>query len=306
MRSDLTEKSGGTWDLRSFQEHPVLRFGDNLLILDEGALLARITAGVYWYVHDHEKATRGDKGRQAWTMAWGDIVEAATAEMLQRLTIPVLGASAGAGSFTEDDIEAAYPHSPHGAKRADFGIDFGDTICIFDATKAQLTTGTRSLASRDSFAKDMDKIVFDKALQLDQTARKLIDDESPLTGVSPAIPRRLMPVVVTDTPFPYLPPVERYIQEQLEARGLFTEHLVGSLGVITFAEVEMLAGVTSKGSTAARELEGWRSSPLHGSSLRNFLIDRYGREKANFQTAAQDQAINDTLNGIVALIDSWQ
>lgn len=106
----------------------------------------------------------------------------------------------------------------------------------------------------------MEKIVLEKAQQLDETARKLIHDESALTGVRPAHPPRIIPTVVTDTPFPFLPPVERHIQEQLNMRSLLIDHHVESLGVITLAELEMLAGVTNEGSTAAKELADWRAS----------------------------------------------
>jgi hypothetical protein len=58
------------WQMRPLQARPLLRLGDDVVVLDERHLVERVTRGLYWLVHDHEKETYGDKARGAWTQVW--------------------------------------------------------------------------------------------------------------------------------------------------------------------------------------------------------------------------------------------
>jgi hypothetical protein len=71
-----------TWDLSVFEEFPVVKIYDDLLVLDESLLWRRITTGLYWFVFDYLKRTRGESGWRLWTQAWGDIVEAVVRDLL--------------------------------------------------------------------------------------------------------------------------------------------------------------------------------------------------------------------------------
>ena len=55
------------WQMLPIQDRPLLRLGDDVVVLDERYLTERVTRGLYWLVHDHEKATYGDTARNRWT-----------------------------------------------------------------------------------------------------------------------------------------------------------------------------------------------------------------------------------------------
>src|SRR6266568_5381708 len=63
---DLADAFGNQaepWQMLPFQERPLLREGEYLVVLDEGYLLERVTRGLYWLVHDHEIARQGEAAR---------------------------------------------------------------------------------------------------------------------------------------------------------------------------------------------------------------------------------------------------
>ncbi|MGH2739388.1 MAG: hypothetical protein ACRDH6_02735, partial [Actinomycetota bacterium] len=82
--------SASRFDFLAFQERPVLRATPGLLVLDEAYLWERVTAGLYWIVHDHEKAG-GRKRRIRWNQAYGEMVELMAENQLETMAPPVLG-----------------------------------------------------------------------------------------------------------------------------------------------------------------------------------------------------------------------
>src|SRR5207248_8269647 len=73
------------WQLIPLQDRPLLRLGDDIVVLDEHYLLERMTLGLYWLVHDHEKTEHGETARLLWTQAYAEMVETRVEERLRTL-----------------------------------------------------------------------------------------------------------------------------------------------------------------------------------------------------------------------------
>ena len=246
-----TDKS--QWDLLAFESKPVLRFDQGLLVLDESLLWERITSGLYWFVFDHLKRTKGYREAERWTRAWGDVVEATVSDMLQTCALTTLdGASL---IWTEDDVQAAYGK---GKPATDFVLDRGDHLVMFEVVSGQLTTNTRVNLTRSGFDADLEKLVMSKVVQLDGTARSLLADEESLTGVSSSTPRLVLPVVVAAMGFPYIEPVVKHIRQLLNEKGLLQDARIEQLCIIDLRELEVLEGAAEAGRDPVTLLLSWQ------------------------------------------------
>jgi hypothetical protein len=263
------------WDFMAHIESPVLHYpGTNepggLVVIDLAFLLQKITFGLYWLVHDHLRDHEGDLARQRWTQAWGDMVEAMIEDSLRPHAPPVLGAQST--FYTEDDLKAVYP----GHKTSDVVIDAGDTIMAIEIGSGRPSAETTRGGSPDALRKDLERLAFKKIRQLDDTSRCLIRAPQDLLGYEgPARP--LQPVVVAAGGFVMSPVTANAVKEYCESHDLLT--FTRTPAMITVDEVEMLEGLAeSRGISMARVLEDWKASSLRDMTLRNYLLDRFGRD----------------------------
>src|SRR5207249_2025454 len=90
MRAALEGRSS-PFDFLPIQERPILRLDPGFLVLDEQYLWERVTRGLYWMVHDHERDHVGDSARQAWTQAYGEMIELMVEDQVRQMAPPDLG-----------------------------------------------------------------------------------------------------------------------------------------------------------------------------------------------------------------------
>ena len=261
----------GPWQLLPVQARPLLRLGDDIVVLDERYLMERVTRGLYWLVHDHERDTYGDQARNDWTKAYGEMVERFAEDRLRAMA-PQQLLGRGPAFFGEEDLQAAFPQQ----RSCDTVIDFGGDVVLAEIVSGTITVGTRH-GNAEAFRKDADRLVLDKADQVYTSARNLLRDpqptNSPLTG--PAA--RVFPVVVCGGQFPINPLSMRYINEQLKAKGLVPAGLVEPLALMDLEELEGCAALRERrGLTMPQLLRAWRSSAYSNAAFRNYLAYEYG------------------------------
>jgi hypothetical protein len=61
--------------MQSIQAGLLFRLDDDVVVLDERYLVERVTRGLYWLVHGHEKNVYGENPRRAWTQVWSEMIE---------------------------------------------------------------------------------------------------------------------------------------------------------------------------------------------------------------------------------------
>ena len=283
------------WDFLAFQRRPVLRTEQGLLVLDRELLFRRVTAGLYWDVHDHLAATEGDGARQQWTQLWGSIVEAVIEDEL--------GAHkpwAPEGTrlvWDEDDLAAAYGTD---SKRCDLVVDLGFALLVADVVSGQLTVATRIEGDLQAFQADMEKLVFKKVRQVHETCMNLIKDETALTGVTACPPRRLFPMVAIGSDFARHPVISNIIEEYRKREGLLEDARIAPLSVIDVSEAEALEGLAALGHGLTEVLTGWHNSAGASMSLRNYLIEQYPKEPETFRSPRMRAQVNSCFDGLQA------
>jgi hypothetical protein len=260
------------WQMLPLAERPLLRVGDNVIVLDERYLLDRVTRGLYWLVHDQEKLQHGEQARVLWTQAYGEMIESRAEDQLRQLAPPLV-TSAASTFFTEEDLQRAFPSS----KNIDAGIDFGADVVLAEVVSATVTVATRETPDAESFRKDAEKIVMKKARQLHATAVNLLTDPQPAGSPLRAPARRIFPVVVCGGQFPVNPITLRDVKRQLTTEGLLTDGRIQPLVLLDLEELEACDALHETRHVTMPQLVGdWQQSAYHEASLRSYLSFRYG------------------------------
>ncbi len=161
------------WQMLPIQDRPLLRLGDDVVVLDERYLVERVTRGTYWLVHDYEKFTYGENARNRWTQVYGEMVETRAEDQLRRMAPPLVGG--GRAFFTEEQRQAAFP----GTKNCDAGINCGGDVVLAEVVSGTVKLATREQADVASFREDAEKIVLAKARQLYVSAANLTKRPQP-------------------------------------------------------------------------------------------------------------------------------
>lgn len=266
------ERPRSTWDLLPFQETPVLDLGHGLVVLDDGFLLDRVTTGLYWVVHDHEKSAR-EADRHRWTQVYGDMVELQIEDSVDHLGLVSLGT--GPSVYTEEQLAEAYR-----GKIADRVVDRGDTFLLIEIVSGRLTIASRIDGDVDAFEADTEKLVMKKVRQLDGAGASLLEDGgAALTGLVRDIPVRILPVVVVAGGFggyPVNPVSVNCVHELIRSEGLLADGRFDSLCIIDAGEVELLEGLSERGYSPVGLLREWQESSLWRMPFVNWVLSRLG------------------------------
>jgi hypothetical protein len=290
------------WQMRPLQARPLLRLGDDVVVLDERYLIERVTRGLYWLVHDHEKETYGDKARGAWTQVWSEMVETRAEDQLRQMAPALCGG--GRAFFTEEALQAAFP----GTKNCDAGIDFGGDVVLTEVVSGTVKVQTRELADVGSFVQDTERIVLCKARQLYVTAGSLLRQPQPGKSPVKVPPSRIFPVVVISGQYPVNPLTIRYINEKLTAEGRRPDGTVQPLTVMDLEELEgCQALLQRKGRTLPQLLDAWRASPYRDAAFRNYLAYEIGGQELGRQGDVQDALAEsfDVIQQLLGAPGTW-
>jgi hypothetical protein len=229
----------GSWQLLPMQAAPLLRLGDDVVVLDERYLMERVTRGLAWLVHDHERDNHGDQARNLWTRAYGEMVERFAEDQLRPMAPALLGG--GQAFFTEEHLQAAFP----GKRNCDTVIDFGGDVVLAEIVSGTVTVPTRQ-GHAEAFRRDAKRLVLGKADQVYETARNLLRDPQPANSPLAQPAARIFPVVVCGGQFPINPLTTQYITEELQAQGLVPDGPIEPLALMDLEELEGCAALRER------------------------------------------------------------
>jgi hypothetical protein len=296
--SDELKACPRRWQMMPIQDRPLLRIDDTIVVLDEWDLIHRVTRGLYWLVHDHERDVHGDEARHTWTQTYANMIELRVEDQLQRLAPRLLGG--GSTYFTEEDLQAAFPKRKEASKAVDAGIDFGDATLLAEVVSAQVTVATREEVNVDAFKKDVERMVLKKARQLDATAKNLVRDQQPERSPLSVPAKKIYPVVVRGGAFPVNPATRRYIDDCLAQETLLApaDARIQPLALVDLEELERCEALSSaRGISLPAILAGWQSSPYRAMSLHSYLV-----QELRAADVGRPAGIQAALDGAFAVI----
>jgi hypothetical protein len=253
FKEKIEDAPESTWDLSVFEEYPVVKIYDDLLVLDESLLWRRITTGLYWFVFDHLKRTRGKSGWRLWTQAWGDIVEAAVLDLLTPFAnVDEFGKSI---IWDEHDLEQVYGSD---VKHADFVLVVGSNLLVVEVVSGQLTVGTRSKLDRQAFDSDIEKLFTKKARQLDETIGCIEEGAAALLGHDLPEDWKVIPIIVAAFGFPFFKPVISHVNAVAAREGLLQSPRIERFCILDLREIELLESAAEQGQNVGESLVTWQ------------------------------------------------
>ena len=261
----------GAFDFLPLQQTPVLNAEAGLLTLDLGYLWDRITLGLFWAVHDHEKENHGEVAREHWAQAYGEMIERMAEDAIASMSVPDLGG--GKTFFTEEDFGELY-----GGRRADAGLDLGRTLVLFEVVSGQLHTATRIEGDPEQFHRDTNRLVIEKCGQLTALADAILADPGRLTG-SAEVPR-IVPVVIAGGGYPVQDLTMRYIEARLAEEDLLTDGRIAPLAILRLSDLEILEALVEEGHSAGDVILRWKQSGYGHETFRNFVIAEFGGDRS--------------------------
>lgn len=269
--------TSGPWSFLPLERSPILRLGDQLLVLDESYLLSRITDGLYYAVADIEGPPSGSARRRAWSRAYSEVVEVALERRIETLapTIPVLGDGSMKTYFSEEDIRAAYvPKGKRGQghKVCDAAVWVpSQAWLLFEVVNGELKLPTRQGGDMDEFARDTDRLVIDKLRQLDATAADIALNESKLSQL-PLTADPIQPILIQGGHFPIHPVTIAYIEFRMKQESVLSHRArVHPLAILHWDELEVLEAIVERGESVMGLLSDWQKSSRRAMPLKNWI-----------------------------------
>jgi hypothetical protein len=288
------------WQMLPLQEHPVVALSNGLLVLDETYLMDRVATGLFWLVHDYEKATYGDAAAHTWRGNHGDLFEQLAERRIRRLAPPSLGSAPT--FFTEADLRDAYPGP--GKKHCDAGIDYGSTVVLAEVVSGQVSVSTRTLGEPQALQNDLERLVFKKTRQLHDTALRLLDASH--KGTAQLLGRgapRIHPVIVQGGQFPHSEVTRRLIDGQLSEERLLQDARIAPLSIVGLDDLELVELLRQRDGVSFPELlDGWRNSIYANTGLRNYLIETFRLHGGVKRTAEIQAELDPQLETITRLL----
>jgi hypothetical protein len=261
------------WQMLPLQTRPLLRIGEEVVVLDEPFLLEAVTTGLYWRVSDHVRNGDPDAWRP-WSVAYAEMVEALAEELINALAPVLLDGSSA--FFTEEDIKAAFATKRETPPNIDAGVDFGMGVTLFEIVNKHMSLQARS-GDLEAFKTDVDQAVITKAGQLDGTAALLQRDPQPPASPLQKPAGTVFPIVVCGNHFPVNPVTRNYVEERLRGSGKLQASGIKPLAVIDLDELESCVSLARAGVLLPDLLAGWLADVSYRKgSLTLYLWATYG------------------------------
>jgi hypothetical protein len=251
------------WYFTTFARYPLVRFGDELLLLDPDLLLRRCLG--YLPFFDVQETLIIDERKSEFSVfqrAFNDYSERVALESVQSMA-----GKGGRRVFDEKALQSAYP----GKKTADFAVDYGDAWLVVEVTTSQAQRDTVNAVSTTGLEKDRD-LVIAEAKQISATIDSLREHPEKL-GVSSVPNRRFFPIVLLTEGFPNHPMMQTLVREELRSQGILTNADTAPLELVGQNELDLIEGVVEHSRTTLPHILTEKAkSNFWADSIRNFLV----------------------------------
>lgn len=253
------------WQMLPLQDHPVLRLPTGLVILDEAYLMERVTTGLFWVVHDHEKTRPDPAAVNRWRGSYANLFERLAVSRVFAHAPAVIG---GTATFTEADLKRAYPGP--GKKHIDAGIDFGSMVLLAEVVSGQVSVPTRTTGDIAAFENDLERLVYKKVRQLHENAERLLANPPDFIG-HPI--QQILPTIVQGGQFPHNRVTQRIVSDFLLDNNLLQHSRIRPLVILGLDDLELAEILQEREHTTLPHLiEAWLVSDYAETSLRNYLL----------------------------------
>jgi hypothetical protein len=259
-------------------------------LISPWALARRATEGVFHLLA--EAAEAEGKNRSIYTGEFGMPFQRSVEETLRRGN-----ASTGAPvPITGDKLYG--PSRSKMRRSSDVILGYDATPMFVEVVSGPLRVGTLTRGDLDDFDADLNRLVIEKARQLDTSIKDFLDGKLAIDGMDPTITRRVWPVIVTSHAFPLRDEICVAITDGLAAAGYLQCERIAPLAILSAEELFFCEGLMEQGENFLTLIAGWKHDPEAAPhSFKNFLIEHAGGRapggdhfEERFAEAAAEQA----------------
>lgn len=256
---------GLLFDFVHLQRRPLIRLRPGWYApVTTGDLVKRVSAGVYWDIHDHLVGKRRDQFQRL----YGDLLELYVQRAFRR-TLP-----SGTGLVKRLFCDLIYRVRGQEHRTSDV-IVFAEKDAIFlDVTVGRLRmTETLVTGSFSAFKKDIQAKLVTKAKQIDRVIRDFKEGRFVLDGWHPSSVARYYPVIVVDSPLPIILQTYEELLEMVESSGALTCQDIERLVVLSIEDIERMEPIVESGQGWLELLRGKINDPAEKMFPMKFYLD---------------------------------
>lgn len=257
--------SNAAWDRIAFEMRPLLRLENGeLLLLSPRTLESWLGDGFY---HRSLQIARERGEVERFQRFYGSLVEEHALRLLRDVHTEH-------GSLGIGRVFGEQRYGRKGAKRSpDIAVDCGTDLILFEVTSGRFTLDTVLEGSPQAALKDLGRLLFKKAGQLDRRIDDFLVGDWSLPNLESEHIQRIWPIVVTAD----------VLQNELlwdEIRehlgGLFSQPKTQRLTVLDLADLEQLSALVERGHSLLDLVTGKARGPYAELDFRRYVADTPG------------------------------
>ena len=270
LRKERAAFGESTYGSLTFERFPLAETEPGVYVpLSMKSLQRRVFTGVFHLLS--EAAESEGKDRRTYSSRFGNAFQQSVEQTLRR----------GVAFSQEVSIVADERYGPRTNRRDSSDVILGyerDPVFI-EVVSGPLQARTITQGDLGCFLEDTNRLVVEKARQLDWCIQAFFDRELELPGVDPATVAHVWPVIVTSHPFPHRERIIATVADQVRKAGYLQGERVGGLAMVSAEELFFCEGFMQQGRTFLSLIRGWKGGPYPDLSFKNHLIEE-GRGRA--------------------------
>lgn len=275
----------------SLYRWPLLQLRPDVrILLDLSYLERRFTDGIYWELHDLIRDGGDPKELSTLRDNFGHVVEWHASEVLRH----TLAGQEGKALWLDWDNEFSGP-----GRRPDAAVKEGETLFLLEVTSSAVSPAIATSGKLDLIEESLRQVWFGKgrrSAKLKQLAQCVTDFQSGallLKRLDSAEIKNVIPIYVSLRPVPQLAALRQWYEELMRSESL-PPRFIRDIMFLDIEEFEAFCALKGQGREWTALLRARQSSPLGGSSLRNFLLmSKIGMPRSEMVTQSLDEIFND-------------
>jgi hypothetical protein len=267
-----TEIEDVAWETRPLMRHPFLRTADGgLLLISPRAIQSWLTDGFHYrLLLAAQKRSTSDPKRKT-----SRRYTAYAGELLETYVVDLVRSSYGERPVGSGRVygEQPYETSDGEAKTSDVAIDFGLDLVLIEVSGSRLRAETLLAGSAESVAKDLERMLVAKIVQLDGCIEALLNGSAQIPAGNAEIDlsrvERIWPVVVSPGAIVQNGLVWHHVREKTSGR--LAQPKVQAVTLLDLEDLEQLLGLVESGHQLCTMLAGKTDGPYRDLELAVYL-----------------------------------
>jgi hypothetical protein len=254
-----------TYGSLTFERYPLAEIEPGVYVpVSMKSLQRRVSEGVFHLLR--EAATAEGRDLRRYSSRFGRVFQESVEQTLRRGV-----AFAGEEIPIVADVNYGTPAQPRDS--TDVILAYERNPVFVEVVSGPLLAATITRGDLASFRKDADRLVVEKARQLDESIAAFKAGNLVLPGVDPDVVSRVWPVIVTSHPFPHRELIIRALKQRVRDAGHLQGDCIPGLAIVSAEELFFCEGFMQQGLTFLALVRGWKSGPHPDLSFKNYLIE---------------------------------